>query len=240
MSRVSIAVLLAALPALARSQGAPPLPPEPAPPATSAPADAPPPPPAQPPAVPEAAPAPAPAAPAPAVGRWVYTAQYGWLWMPYEPQYYAIPGDPQLFPSAFVFYPAYGWRWVVAPWVYGYGPQPYWGPGGVVAFSWWSRPWFRVGGYWGWGAYRGWGPYRGWMGPRRWGPRGWSHAPAYYRTGVGEHRPAPVRPHPARPGQAGPRPHPRPHAAEPGQAAPRPHPGRGAAEPGHGGRRGHP
>ena len=132
-------------------------------------------------------------------GQWVYTGQYGWLWMPYDRQYTYIPGDPQVFPEVFVYYPVYGWRWVVAPWVYGWGPAPYWGVRGPRFFVWYAHPWFRVGGYWGWGGYRGWGYYRGWIGPRVWGARGWVRAPAYYRTGVGwSHGPRVVRPAPSR------------------------------------------
>jgi hypothetical protein len=116
--------------------------------------------------------------------------------MPYAQQYVYVPSDPQVFPDAYVYYPVYGWRWVVAPWVYGYGPQPWWGAPGPRLYVWYARPWFRVGGYWGWGGYRGWGAYGGWIGPRRWGPSGWAAAPAYYRTGVGyQHgafRPAPA------------------------------------------------
>jgi hypothetical protein len=129
--------------------------------------------------VPQPAPAAGPA------GQWVTTAQYGTVWIPYDRQYVYVSADPQVYPEQYVYYPVYGWRWVVAPWVYGYGPQPGWGPGGVVMFSWYAHPWFRVGGYWGWGGWRGWGAYRGWMGPRVWGARGWAAAPAYYRTGVG-------------------------------------------------------
>ncbi|HUK66335.1 MAG TPA: hypothetical protein VLV17_05860 [Anaeromyxobacteraceae bacterium] len=132
------------------------------------------------------------------------TNQYGWLWIPYGQEYTYVPPDPQVFPDQYVYYPIYGWRWVVAPWVYGYGPQPYWGATGVRFFVWYSRPWFRVGGYWGWGGYHGWGGYRGWVGPRAWGARGWAGAPAYYRSGVGgphpgyAFRPAPGRPAPGR------------------------------------------
>lgn len=134
-------------------------------------------------------------------GQWVYTYQFGWLWIPYGRQYTYIPGDVQVFPDQYVYYPAYGWRWVVAPWVYGYGPAPYWGVLGIRPFAWYSRPWFRVGGYWGWGGYAGWGAYRGWVGPRTWGARGWVEAPAYYRTGVGGPHPAHAfRPDPVRRG----------------------------------------
>jgi hypothetical protein len=143
-----------------------------------------------------APPAPAPPQTAPLSaapsGQWVYTDQYGWLWMPYGKQYTYIPADPQVFPDMYVYYPAYGWRWVVSPWVYGYGPAPYWGSPGPRYFVWYSRPWFRVGGYWGWGGYRTWGHYSGWVGPQRWGPHGWASAPAYYHTGVGGPHPAHV------------------------------------------------
>ena len=42
----------------------------------------------------------------------------------------------------FVFYPSFGWRWVVAPWVLGVGPHPYF-VHGPVHFAWYARPWFR-------------------------------------------------------------------------------------------------
>jgi len=213
---VIVAFLLSATPAVAFGQAnsdpnamAAPAPPPPGitpPPSEPAPSEAPPPPPAQ-----EPQPAPAPQAdsqsesspPPPAAdmpaGQWVYTNQYGWLWMPHAQQYTYIPGDAQVFPDQYVYYPVYGWRWVVAPWVYGYGPAPYWGVWGPSYFVWYAHPWFRVGGYWGWGGYRGWGHYRGWAGPRTWGARGWARAPAYYRTGVGgPHAAVVVRPAPAR------------------------------------------
>lgn len=209
MRRICLALLVAAAPALGLAQPADPGAPPPAPPPPpDAPAGAPPaaqpaaPEPLQPPPPPAqvtAPPAPQPAAGPP--GQWVYTSQYGWLWMPYGREYTYVPGDPQVFPDEYVYYPAYGWRWVVAPWVYGYGPAPYWGALGPRAFVWYARPWFRVGGYWGWGGYRGWGRYRGWVGPRAWGARGWAGAPAYYRTGVGGPHPAHVvRAAPARRG----------------------------------------
>jgi hypothetical protein len=205
---VHLAILFAAAPGLAVAQvpadpNAPPPPPDATvaeaamPPPSEAQPPAPPPPPPQvtpAPPPPPGAPAPVAVAPAPA-GQWVYTNQYGWLWMPYAQQFTFVPADPQLFPQMYVYYPVYGWRWVSAPWVYGYGPQPRWGAGGVVVFSWYAHPWFRTGGYWGWGGYRGWGAYRGWIGPRAWGTRGWAGAPAYYRTGAGH--PFAERPHPA-------------------------------------------
>jgi hypothetical protein len=200
------ALLLALLPALAVAQtpGTMPPPSESAPPENlpPPPSETPPPPSAEPPPPPQAsappqqmAPPPPQAAPAPQPagappGQWVWTTQYGWLFIPYARNYTYVSGDPQVYPEQFVYYPVYGWRWVISPWVYGYGPQPRWGPGGVTLFVWYARPWFRVGGYWGWGAWHGWGPYRGWIGPRRWGAGGWAGAPVYYRTGVGPRVPA--------------------------------------------------
>lgn len=190
------ALVLVAAPAVALAQaGADPSAPPPPPPPEPAPMEAPPAPPeAQLPPPSAASPAPPPAAAPPAAalppGQWVYTYQYGWLWVPYGQQYTFIPTDPQVFPDQYVYYPVYGWRWIVAPWVYGYGPRPYWGARGVQFFAWYAHPWFRVGGYWGWGGYRGWGTYRGWIGPRAWGAHGWRGAPTYYRTGVGGPHPA--------------------------------------------------
>jgi hypothetical protein len=48
---------------------------------------------------------------------------------------------------AYVYYPSGGWRWVLSPWVLGWGPRPYWGAWGVARFGWYSHPWFRVGVY---------------------------------------------------------------------------------------------
>ena len=202
-----LTLLIAWAPALAfAQQDAPPPPPPPdaavaegQPPPEPPPSEVPPPPPPPAQGPQAAAPPPAPAAPAPAAaGQWVHTEQYGWLWIPYAQQYTYIPSDPQVFPDQYVYYPVYGWRWVVAPWVYGYGPSPYWGGPGLRFFVWYSHPWFRVGGYWGWGGYRGWGAYRGWVGPRSWGAHGWARAPAYYRSGVGGPHPYAFRPAPAR------------------------------------------
>jgi len=193
-----LALLLAA-PALALAQTAPapnpapPPPPEatqgPAP-AEAQPSELPPPPPGAQSVAPPGEHA-QPPAEGPA-GQWVYTNQYGWLWMPYGQQYTHIPSDTQVYPDMYVYYPTYGWRWVVAPWVYGYGPAPYWGVFGPRYFAWYAHPWFRVGGFWGWGGYHGWGHYRGWVGPRAWGAHGWARAPHYYRSGVGGPHPHPV------------------------------------------------
>ena len=142
----------------------------PPPPATQAP---PPPPHAQPLEPPVAATPPRPpaSAPTPPAGQWVYTRQYGWLWMPYEQSYtYVVPEAALAY--TFVYYPAFGWRWVVAPWVLGFGVAPYWGPLGPVHFVWYAHPWFRIG-----------VPYYPYRGP------GWVHPPAAGRG----FRPAPRR-----------------------------------------------
>lgn len=142
---------------------------QPAPAPATAPATAVPPPPAARPPPPAQAPAAAPAqvqaqAPAAAVpaGQWVRTAQYGWVWMPYAQQYTSVPaaGDPLMY----LYGPSFGWSWVAAPWVFGWGPTPYWGAWGLTRYAWYARPWFRP--RWG-GWYAG-----GWYGPRHWGG-GW-------------------------------------------------------------------
>ena len=200
---IRLVLLLTVTPVLALAQAAgDPNAPPPPPPPDAAPAEGPPPGEASPPQAPpppmqgseSVAPPVSPPPDAGPSGQWVNTSQYGQVWIPYGQQYTYIPGDPQAFPDQYVYYPAYGWRWVVAPWVYGYGPSPSWGPSGPRYFAWYARPWFRVGGYWGWGGYHSWGHYHGWVGPRSWGTHGWSGAPAYYRSGVGGPHPAqPVR-----------------------------------------------
>ena len=117
------------------------------PPATpSGQAPAPPPPTANLPSAPAPAP-PQPSAVAPATpeGQWVYTGQYGWVFMPYAQRYTYVPAQGT--PYMYAYYPAFGWRWIVAPWVYGSGPRPYWGPGGRGHFAWNARPWFRFDGH---------------------------------------------------------------------------------------------
>jgi hypothetical protein len=101
----------------------------------------------QPPPPPQAAPydyAPAPEAVAPAPGpsgQWVYTNQYGWVWMPYGANYTYVPGGNVAY--SYAFYPHFGWRWISSPWVLGFGPSPYWGRPGPVHFAWYGRPSFR-------------------------------------------------------------------------------------------------
>ena len=116
-------------------------------------------------------------------GEWVYTSQYGWIWAPYAQTYTHVIPESNLAYS-YVYYPSFGWRWVVAPWVLGFGVAPRWGVYGPARFAWHVRPWFRVGvpyrpfvgpgwvrpgfgggyrGGWGGGGYRG-GGGGGWHG----------------------------------------------------------------------------
>lgn len=96
----------------------------------------------------------------PAAGQWVYTEQYGWLYMPYGSGYTYAPADGAGEPSMYVYDTTGGWRWVVAPWLWGWGPLPYFGIHGGSHFAWDGH---------------GWGP--GWRGFR----------PALYRNGFANH-----------------------------------------------------
>src|SRR3954462_10451915 len=60
-------------------------------------------------------------------GQWVDTAQYGWVWMPYDRAYSYAPLDAGGDPYLYLYTPLYGWRWLAAPWVLGIGPRPYFG-----------------------------------------------------------------------------------------------------------------
>jgi hypothetical protein len=86
-------------------------------------------------------PAPQPPAAGPLDGQWVYTSQYGWIWMPYDRVYTYVPDDDG-YPAMYVYGQTIGWRWVTAPWIFGWGPAPHWGPRGRVHFVWHMRPWF--------------------------------------------------------------------------------------------------
>ena len=71
-----------------------------------------------------------PAAQAPAPrpeGQWVYTEEYGWVWVPAGASTSPIGDEPYVY----LYTPAYGWTWYVSPW--GWGPFNY-GP-------WLHRPW---------------------------------------------------------------------------------------------------
>ena len=81
-------------------------------------------------------------------GQWVQTDQYGWVWMPYGDAYTAVPADGYGEPTMYVYAPAYGWCWLGAPWVWGYGPWPHFGVGVVVNFGWYGHGWWRTPGHW--------------------------------------------------------------------------------------------
>ncbi len=100
-----------------------------------------------------------------ASGQWVYTNQYGWVWMPYGNSYTYVPpgGDA---PDMYVYYPTIGWCWVVAPWVWGWGPMPFFGVYGTARFGWYG---FGFGRWYGFA-----GPYGGWGGRGVWNNGRWS------------------------------------------------------------------
>jgi hypothetical protein len=108
-----------------------------------------------------------------ASGQWVYTGQYGWVWMPYGAGYTYVPQNGSA-PDMYVYYPSVGWTWVVAPWIWGWGPCPYWGPYGTVGFGWYGVGFGR------WYGYAG--PYAGWYGRGYWYGGRWVGAP-YHPAG---------------------------------------------------------
>jgi hypothetical protein len=109
--------------------------------ADAPPAQTPPRPPAQRPAPPSQAQTPA-TQPVPP-GQWVDTDQYGSVWMPYADAFTYAPPDGYGEPYMYVFYPAFGWTWVVAPWVWGFGPWPQFGIHGPRSFAWFCHGWWR-------------------------------------------------------------------------------------------------
>ncbi len=111
-----------------------------------------------------------------ATGQWVYTAQYGWVWMPYGNAYTYVPPNGGA-PDMYLYYPDVGWTWVVAPWIWGWGPMPYYGLYGTAGFGWYGY------GYGRWYGYAG--PYAGWYG------RGYWSAGHWYGTGAPYHYAAP-------------------------------------------------
>ncbi len=85
-------------------------------------------------------------------GQWVYTEQYGWVFMAYGDQYVDEGDADDETPYAFVYYPGNAWVWVAAPWVWGWGAYPYFGATGPSLFGWYRG--LYAAGY-GWGGYRG-------------------------------------------------------------------------------------
>jgi hypothetical protein len=160
MSKLTAAALIAALavlPALARAQeDAYASEPEAAP-EGAAPTWAPPAPPAQTPAPPQAQPQPQ-QAPAPP-GQWIYTSQYGWVWMAYSDSYTSVPANGWGEPYAYVYYPSYAaWTWVAAPWIWGFGPWPFFGVWGPARFGWYGHGWWRSPAHFHYAPARAWYP----------------------------------------------------------------------------------
>ncbi len=85
-------------------------------------------------------------------GQWVYTSEYGWIWMPYGGQYTYEGTASDASPYSYVYYPSYGWMWLAAPWIWGWGAYPYFGPRGPGGFGWYAGL-YRAG--YGWGGYHG-------------------------------------------------------------------------------------
>ena len=101
-------------------------------------------------------------------GQWVYTQQYGWVWLGYARESTYI--TPEGYAYSYAYYPGNGWCWLYSPWVYGWGPAPHWGVRGRRYFVWYAHPWFarpagpprpaprggiRSGAHWGGGGFRG-------------------------------------------------------------------------------------
>ncbi len=96
-------------------------------------------------------------APGQGAGQWVYTSEYGWIWMPYGNQYTYEGSPSDAYPYAYAYYPGSGWMWLAAPWVWGWGAYPYFGVRGPMGFGWYTGL-FHAG--YGWGSFRGGGPGR--------------------------------------------------------------------------------
>jgi len=109
-------------------------------------------------------------------GQWVYTEQYGWVWMPYGDRYTHQPPDGGT-PSMYVYYPEAGWCWVVAPWLWGWGPSPYFGVFGPRFYGWWG---IGLGHWYGFsGRYAHWG----WSGRAYWHGGRWNGVGRSYGSG---------------------------------------------------------
>lgn len=147
-------------------------------------------------------------------GQWVFTGQYGWVWMPFSDHFVHVPGGGGT-PVMYVYYNPVGWRWVVAPWLWGCGPMPYFGVHGPLRFLWWGRgygQWFGFSGVygrhgWGSGIHEGgrWKYYHPHRHGRRSTPRPYfgERPDSRYRPRR-FHRPAPGMPGRPKPGQSRP------------------------------------
>jgi hypothetical protein len=207
---------------------------ETAPPSTQAPSELPPSPPSEVPPEPPAQVQPPPSTPP---GQWVYTEQYGWIWMAYADSYMHVPPDGYGQPYAYAYYPTYGWCWLAAPWVWGFGPWPSFGIFGPARFGWYGHGWWRNPGRWHYAPSRG-GSYGPRPAPAFRGGAGFGGArPPPYRSGAGTGGARPP-PHQSGAGFGGGRPSPSRGGAGYGGARPSPSRG-GAGFSGHGASDGH-
>jgi hypothetical protein len=81
--------------------------------------------------------------PAPPSGRWINTADHGWIWAPSGTTAVNLDGVPY----TYLYTPTYGWNWYVSPW--GWGPyrrgaweQRSWRPAGPTV--WVAPPSVRI------------------------------------------------------------------------------------------------
>jgi len=74
-------------------------------------------------------------------GEWVFTQQYSWVWMPYGAEYTFTTDYERGDPYMYVYYPAVGWTWVEAPWLWGWGPIPFFSVSHGVRFEWYGHGW---------------------------------------------------------------------------------------------------
>jgi hypothetical protein len=121
---------------------------------------------------------PEPIAPAVPPGQWVFTRQYGWIWMPFDDAYTYLPPTNLGGPYEYVYGPTMGWGWVVAPWILGWGPWPHFGLHGPRHFAWYGHGWWRTPSRWrdAQATVRGGAPFRGggsFPGGRPAAPHGW-------------------------------------------------------------------
>jgi hypothetical protein len=70
-------------------------------------------------------------------GSWVYTRDYGWLWVPAG----AGSTDYEGVPYTYLYTPRYGWTWYVSPWGPGYYAYGGWVVRPYRPVGWMSRPW---------------------------------------------------------------------------------------------------
>ena len=72
-------------------------------------------------------------------GQWVYSSEYGWIWVPAD----ATTSEADGAPYTYLYTPRFGWTWYLSPW--GWGAYHY-GP-------WVTHPWHPNGWHHGWVAH---------------------------------------------------------------------------------------